>query len=72
MQKEGIPFKRSTPYSQEQNDIFERIKRIIMDITRAILLKDNINDNLYKKQPPNKSFQVSQPSQNTLSKTAQP
>lgn len=43
-----------------------------MDMTRAIILKCNIIDNLYKKQPTKKNFQVSQPSSDTLSKTGQP
>lgn len=47
MQKEGITFEPSAPYSQEQNGVSERTGRTIMDITRATILESNIDDNLW-------------------------
>lgn len=47
MQKEGIIFKASTPYSLKQNDVSEQIKRTIIDITRATIFEKNINDDLW-------------------------
>ena len=49
MQKERIIFKPSAPYSQEQNDISERTGRTIIDMTRATILKRNIDDDLWPK-----------------------
>lgn len=40
-------FKFSAPYFQEQNKVFEKIRRTIIDMTRAtILLKSNIDNDL--------------------------
>ena len=47
MQKEGITFEPSAPYSQEQNDVSERMGRTIMDMTRATILEGNIDDDLW-------------------------
>lgn len=45
--KKKITFEPSAFYFQEQNSIFERIKRIIIDITKATILEGNINDDLW-------------------------
>lgn len=47
IQKEGITFEPSAPYSQEQNGVSERMGRTIMDITRAKILEGNIDDDLW-------------------------
>lgn len=47
MQKEGIIFELSAPYSQEQNGVSERMGKTIMDMTRAIILEGNIDDELW-------------------------
>lgn len=47
MQKEGITFETSAPYSQEQNGVSERMERTIMDMTRATILEGNIDDELW-------------------------
>ena len=47
MQREGITFEPSAPYSQEQNGVSERMGRTIMDMTRATILEGNINDELW-------------------------
>lgn len=44
MQKEGIIFKPSIPYSLEQNNVSKQIRRTIIDITRATIFERNIND----------------------------
>lgn len=46
MQKEGITFEPSVPYSQEQNGVSERAGRTIMDMTKATILEGNINNDL--------------------------
>ncbi len=40
-------FEPSAPYSQEQNGVSERIRRTIMDMTRAMILKGNIDNDLW-------------------------
>lgn len=40
-------FEPSAPYSQEQNGVFEKIGRTIMDMTRATILEGNIDNNLW-------------------------
>lgn len=47
MQKKDIIFEPSTPYFQEQNGVSDRIEKTIMDMTRIIILEDNIDDNLW-------------------------
>ena len=47
MEKEGIIFEPSAPYSQEQNGVSERMGRTIMDMTRATILEGNIDDDLW-------------------------
>lgn len=47
MQKIGIIFKFSAPYSQEQNGIFEQTEKTIVNITRVTIFKENIDDNLW-------------------------
>ncbi len=47
MEKESIIFKPSAPDSQEQNDVSERMGKTIIDITRAIILEGNIDDDLW-------------------------
>ena len=47
IQKEGITFEPSAPYSQEQNGVSERTGRTIMDMTRATILEGNIDDDLW-------------------------
>lgn len=46
MQKEGIVFEPSAPYSQEQNGVAEQTGRSLMDMTRAIL-EGNIDNDLW-------------------------
>ena len=46
MQKEGITFKPSAPYSQEQNGVSKRTERTIIDMARATILEGNIDDDL--------------------------
>lgn len=47
IQKERIIFKLSVPYFKEQNRVPEKIRRTIIDMTRAtILLKGNIDNDL--------------------------
>ena len=43
MQKKGITFKSSTPYTQEQNRVSNQMGRTIIDMTKATILKNNIN-----------------------------
>ncbi len=47
MQKECIIFEPSAPYSQEQNGVSEPMGKTIMDMTRAIILEGNIDDDLW-------------------------
>ncbi len=47
MQRKGITFEPSAPYSQEQNGVSERTERTIMDVTRATILEGNIDDDLW-------------------------
>ena len=47
MQREGITFEPSAPYSQEQNGVSERMGRTLMDMTRATILEGNIDDELW-------------------------
>ena len=47
IEKERITFELSAPYSQEQNGVSERMGRTIMDMTRAIILEGNIEDDLW-------------------------
>lgn len=47
MQKEGIVFEPSTPYSQEQNGVAEQTGRTLMDMTRATILEGNIDNELW-------------------------
>lgn len=47
LEKEGIVFEPSAPYSQEQNGVSERVGRTIMDMTRATILEGNIDDELW-------------------------
>lgn len=47
MYRKSITFEPSAPYSQEQNRVSKRTERMIIDITRAIILEDNINDDLW-------------------------
>ena len=47
MQKKGITFEPSAPYFQEQNGVSEQTGRTIMDITRATILEENIDDDLW-------------------------
>lgn len=47
MQKEGIIFEPSAPYSQEQNGVSEQMGRTIMDMTRATILEGNIGNELW-------------------------
>lgn len=47
MQKIGIIFKSSVPYSQEQNDISKQFGRTsIINMTRATILERNIDNDL--------------------------
>ena len=48
LEKEGIVFETSAPYSQEQYGVSERVGRTIMDMTRATLLEANIDDELLR------------------------
>lgn len=47
LQREGITFKPSASYSQEQNSVSERMERTIMDMTRAMILESNIDNDLW-------------------------
>lgn len=47
MQKEGIIFKSSVPYSQDQNNVSKQTRRTIIGMTRATIFEENINDNLW-------------------------
>lgn len=47
LSKKGITFEPSAPYSQEQNGVSERTGRTIMDMTRAKILEENIDDDLW-------------------------
>ena len=47
MQKEGITFEPSVPYSQEQNGVSEQTGRTIIDMNRTKILEGNINDDLW-------------------------
>lgn len=49
MEKKGIIFEPSTSYSQEQNGVSEQTKRIIMDMTKAIIFESNIDINFQPK-----------------------
>lgn len=40
-------FKLSAPYCQKHYGVSKRIEKTIMDMTRATILKGNINDNLW-------------------------
>lgn len=44
--KKEITFEPSTSYSQEQNRVSKRVGHIIMDMTSAIILDENIDNNL--------------------------
>ncbi len=44
MQKEGIMFEPSLPYSQEENRVSEQMGKAIMDMTKRTILEDNIDD----------------------------
>lgn len=46
IQKKGITFELSAPYFQEQNRVSEKTRRTIIDITRAIILERNIDNDL--------------------------
>lgn len=47
MQKERIVFELSVPYSQEQNEVFEKIGRTFMDMTKATIPEENLEDKLW-------------------------
>ncbi len=47
IEREGIIFEPSAPYSEEQNSVFERMGRTIMDMTKATILEGNIDDELW-------------------------
>lgn len=47
LEKEGIVFEPSAPYSREQKGVSERVGRTIMDMTRATILEGNIDDELW-------------------------
>lgn len=47
LQREGIIFELLAPYSQEQNGVSERMEKTIVDITRATILEDNIDNDLW-------------------------
>lgn len=49
MQKEEITFEFSALYSQEQNCFSKQNKKTIIDMTRAIILEENINNDLWLK-----------------------
>ena len=42
-----MTFELSAPYLQEQNDVSERIGRIILDMAQCTILGGNIPDNLW-------------------------
>ena len=47
LEKEGIVFEPSTPYSQEQNGVSEQVGQTIMDMARATILEGNLSDDLW-------------------------
>lgn len=47
MQKEGIIFELLAPYLQEQNGVSERMRRIFIDMTKATILGENIENELW-------------------------
>lgn len=49
MQKEEITFEFSALYFQEQNCFSKQNKKTIIDMTRAIILEENINNDLWLK-----------------------
>lgn len=46
MQKEEINFASSVLYSQEQNGVTKQMGKAIINITRAIIFKKNIDNKL--------------------------
>lgn len=46
MQKEKIIFIPLVTYFQKQNNLFKEMKRTIIDMTKAKILKYNINNDL--------------------------
>ena len=46
MQRKGITFKPSAPYTQEQNKVSKQIEKTIMDMTKVTILEGNINDEI--------------------------
>lgn len=49
MKKEEITFELSAPYFQEQNGISKRMGRTIINMSRATILEDNIDNDLWPK-----------------------
>ena len=49
MQKEGITSESSAPYFQKQNGVSELTRKTIIDMTRAIIFEENIDDDLWPK-----------------------
>ncbi len=47
LQKEEIVFEPLAPYSQEQNGVSDRVRRTILDMRRATILKGNIDNELW-------------------------
>lgn len=47
--KNGIIFEPSIPYSQEQNRVLKQIRKTIINMIKAIMLKKNIEDKLWPK-----------------------
>lgn len=47
MQKKGIIFELFALYSQEQDGVFKQTGKTIMDMTRATILKGNIDNDLW-------------------------
>ena len=46
LQKEEITFESSAPYSQKQNGVSERMGRTIINMTRATILENHIDNDL--------------------------
>ena len=46
MHKKEIIFETFAHYSQDQNRVFEKIRRTIIDMTRVTILEKNINNDL--------------------------
>lgn len=46
MQKKGIIFEPSIPYSQKQNGVSKQIGKTIKGMTRTTILKKNIDNDL--------------------------